>query len=413
MTNVSVKVKRKTSAIPGKRMPLFLQIIYNRVVKRVVLDLKLTEQEWIETTQTILIPPDAGNERIKALMLIKEALERNLAEMEEIVQHLKDTKECSAERIVHDFRNRKCYTLWLEYIQLVIEKKRGQRSGTTIRNYQNTHKTFRDFLQGEDIPIKDVDEDLIISFEKYLTDRKLSKNTIAFHCRNLKAVWNFAVREQVIEQRPSPFRNINTKIDKTEKRAITEKYLHKLEALNLENAPGLSLARDLFLFSFFVRGMAFVDLAHLTLANIHGNKLIYVRRKTGQVLKVELLPVMLKIIRKYHQPGQPYLFPVLKNADASWKEYDSALRLQNKRLNILGNQIGTHLSTYVARHSWASIAKLKGVTEEVISDCMGHTSVNTTRIYIASLDNSKLDRANRKVIVGNGHAESYFEKRML
>ena len=89
MTNVSVKVKRKTSAIPGKRMPLFLQIIYNRVVKRIVLDLKLTEQEWIETTQTILIPPDAGNERIGALMLIKETLERNLAEMEEIVQHLK------------------------------------------------------------------------------------------------------------------------------------------------------------------------------------------------------------------------------------------------------------------------------------------------------------------------------------
>lgn len=253
MTNVSVKVKRKTSAIPGKRMPLFLQIIYNRVVKRVVLDLKLTEQEWIETTQTILIPPNAGNERIGALMLIKEALERNLAEMEEIVQHLKDTKECSAERIVHDFRNHKRYTLWLEYIQLVIEKKRGQRSGTTIRNYQNTHKTFRNFLQGEDIPVKDVDEDLIISFEKYLTDRKLSKNTIAFHCRNLKAVWNFAVREQVVEQRPSPFRNINTKIDKTEKRAITEKYIHKLEALNLENALGLRLARDLFLFSFFVR----------------------------------------------------------------------------------------------------------------------------------------------------------------
>ena len=161
MTNVSVKVKRKTSAIPGKRMPLFLQIIYNRVVKRVVLDLKLTEQEWIETTQTILIPPDAGNERIGALMLIKETLERNLAEMEEIVQHLKDTKECSVERIVHDFRNHKRYTLWLEYIQLVIEKKRGQRSGTTIRNYQNTHKTFRNFLQGEDIPIKDVNEDLI------------------------------------------------------------------------------------------------------------------------------------------------------------------------------------------------------------------------------------------------------------
>ena len=79
------------------------------------------------------------------------------------------------------------------------------------------------------------------------------------------------------------------------------------------------------------------------------------RRKTGQVLKVELLPVMLKIIRKYHQPGQPYLFPVLKNADASWKEYDSALRLQNKRLNILGNQIGTRYFSVIARFSVLSI----------------------------------------------------------
>lgn len=137
------------------------------------------------------------------------------------------------------------------------------------------------------------------------------------------------------------------------------------------------------------------------------------RRKTGQVLKVELLPVMLKIIRKLSPTRTTLSFPGAKKCRCLLEGIRRALRLQNKRLNILGNQIGTHLSTYVARHSWASIAKLKGVTEEVISDCMGHTSVNTTRIYIASLDNSKLDRANRKVIVGNGHAESYFEKRML
>ena len=117
---------------------------------------------------------------------------------------------------------------------------------------------------------------------------------------------------------------------------------------------------------------------------------------------------MQAIIRKYQCPGQYYLFPILKNKDASWKEYDSALRLQNKRLNILGKQTGVHLSTHVARHSWASIAKAKRISNEVISDSMGHTSMATTQIYIATLDNSIVDKANRIVVMGEKYSKSSY-----
>ena len=413
MVNVSVKVKRKTSVTAGKKMPLFLQVICNRKVKRIVLALKVTEDEWQQDIGTVAIPSHAGNKRVEELLDIRETLEQDLKEMDRVIDFLNEKDDCTAERIIKGFQLSKRCTLWLEYIQLVIEKKKEMRAETTIRNYQSSYKAFYEFCNGEDMPVRDIDEDVIMNFEKYLQMKGISKNTIAFYCRNLKAVWNTAVREHIVEHRPSPFRNINTRIEKTEKRAIKEKYIHKLKELNIENSPGLSLARDLFLFCFFVRGMTFVDLAYLTPANIHGNQLIYVRKKTGQVLKVELLPVMLKIIRKYHVPGQYYLFPILKNKDASWKEYDSALRLQNKRLKIIGDQIGTHLSTYVARHSWASIAKQKGISEEIISDCMGHTSMDTTRIYIASLDNSKLDRANRIVITRKEHIKSHYKNKVI
>lgn len=412
MTNVSVKVKRKPSLIKGKQMPLFLQVICNREVKRIVLDLKLSSDEWLQDNETVVIPAATNTHRITELLQIRQSLEHKLEDINKVVQFLVDKQECTAERIVNGFLQYKRYTCWLAYIQLVIEEKQqANRSEATLRNYRSTYNAFRDFLGNEDIPVSEVDENMIRRFEQFLLNKKNKPNTIAFHCRNLKSVWNRAVRDHVIDQQPSPFRNISTGIGKTEKRTLSEKSFKKLENLKVEDKR-LTLALDIFLFCFYARGMAFVDLAHLTEANIRGNYIIYVRRKTGQQLKIELLPMMLAILKKYHKPGRHYLFPVLNNINASFREYDSALRLQNKRLTKLGKLIGCHLSTYVARHTWASFAKQRGIDEDTISEGMGHTSIGTTRIYIATLDNSKIDKANRIVIFGkqykkmNGYRET-------
>lgn len=398
--SVSVKVRRRTSVVKGKRTALFLQVIYDRIMKRAVLEMEVSEDEWQEDTESIIIPPKTDNRRIAELMLARETLCRNLQDMNTVISQLIGKKECSSEKIVEDFSHYNRDVMWLEYVLAVIEKKKACRSDATVRNYQSTYKTFHKFCGGKDIPIKEVDENLILAFESYLIEKGASQNTAALHCRNLKHIWNFALKENVVAPCPDPFRNVCTHIGKTEKRAIKEKYIHKLEDLNEENAPGLDLARDLFLICYYFCGMAFIDLAHLTPANIRGRYLVYRRKKTGQEIKIKLLPLMLKIIQKYRQPGQYYLFPILTNPDASWKEYDSALRLQNKRLKVIGAQIGVHLSTYVARHSWASIAKEKGVSEDVISECMGHTSLHTTRIYIAQLSNTRQDDANKTVVMG-------------
>ena len=155
----------------------------------------------------------------------------------------------------------------------------------------------------------------------------------------------------------------------------------------------------MFLFSYYTRGMSFVDLAHLKKKDIQGGVLTYVRRKTGKVLHIELLPEMIMIIRRYASEvkDSPYLFPLLAKDGAG---YESALRLQNKRLKRVAKILGLNvkLTTHVARHSWATIARDKGVDIETICEALGHSSILVTRIYLAELNSSIINEANRIVL---------------
>lgn len=409
----SVKLKRKSSVVPGKRMPLYFQLISHRVIKRVVLNLRLSEDEWEPESATIRLPPEAASKRIAYLLAAREEVEQHYKLLSDIIGTLEEKDQLTVEHIVAAYRMRTQAVGWLDYMQKVIDRKKLCRSESTVSNYKSTLSAFSNFLAGRTLTVDGVDEALLKEFEACLLDHHLSMNTISFYFRILRAVWNLAVADGLIAQQPSPFREVCTRIEKTCKRAIDEEAIKKLKGLSLDDASGLSLARDLFLFCYYARGMTFIDLVYLTAGNIKGKKLIYVRRKTGQKLEIELLPVMVELLHKYRRKGQKYLFPVLMADASTFKNYTSALRLYNKRLKKLGKQIGCYLSSYVARHSWASIAYRRGIDEEIISESMGHTSVKTTRIYIASLDNGTIDRANRAVIMGKQHQRNIYKNWML
>ena len=392
-------------------MPLYLQIICNRQVKRIVLDYRLAPEEWIVEKETVAIPPGISKRRAEYLLQVHGELERKKQEVQEAIARLEAREELSAAGIVGQYEALYRPVYWLDYMQRIITEKKNERTGATLRNYQSAFRVFRQFLGQTKLPAKAIDKGVVKQFEQYLFARHLSANTVSFYCRILRMVWYRAVADGVIEPQPSPFRAVCTRVEKTRKRAVDEGVIRRLTGLQVEKA-GLALARDMFLFCYYARGMAFIDLAYLTENNIQGNTLIYVRKKTGQVLKVGLLPVMKQLIAKYRRAQQPFLFPILAKDKSSFQDYDSALRLQNKRLGKLGKLIGCPLSTYVARHTWASVAKMKGIADDVISESMGHTSLKTTRIYIASLDHSRLDKANRIVIFGKPHARSVFEERI-
>ena len=409
----SVKLKRKKSVVAGKRMSLYFQVISHREIKRIVLDLRLSENEWEPETASIRLPPEAESKRINYLLSAREKIEQHYKLLSSIINTLEEKDQLAVGDIISAYRMQTQTVGWLDYMQEVIDRKRISRSESTVSNYRSTLSAFSNFLAGKALTVDGVDGVLLKEFETYLLTRHLSMNTVSFYFRILRSVWNLAVADGLIAQQPSPFHDVCTRIEKTCKRAIDEEAIKKLKSLSLDDSSGLSLTRDLFLFCFYARGMTFIDLAYLTSENIKGKKLVYVRRKTGQRLEIELLPVMIELLHKYRHKGQKYLFPVLKSDASTFRDYTSALRLYNKRLKKLGKKIGCYLSSYVARHSWASIAYQRGIDEEVISKGMGHRSVQTTRIYIASLDSRTIDRANRVVVMGKQHQRSIYKSRKL
>ena len=218
--------------------------------------------------------------------------------------------------------------------------------------------------------------------------------------RILKAVYNRAVEDGLAEQR-YPFKFVYTGVEKTIKRAISLNEIRHIKGLDLSLKPNLDFARDMFLFSFYTRGMSFIDMAHLRKKDLQNGILSYRRRKTGQQLFVKWEKCMQEIVDKYPVNETEYLLPVITEPNKDNRtQYSNGLHRVNNLLKQIGVQLGLHmpLTMYVARHSWASIAKSRNVPIAVISEGMGHDSENTTQIYLASLDTSIVDKANKKIL---------------
>ena len=198
--------------------------------------------------------------------------------------------------------------------------------------------------------------------------------------------------------------NVYTGIDKTRKRAVDEKLIATLFKLELAKNSSLELARDIFIFSFCTRGMAFVDIAYLKKSNIQDGMIHYARHKTGQLLSIKIEPNIADIINRYrlNKNDSPYVFPIIKSTApaVAYDEYRKGINLYNRQLKELSKMLSldSPLSSYTARHSWATAARKHNAPISVISAGLGHTSEKTTQIYLTSLDNNEIDSINQGII---------------
>ncbi len=275
----------------------------------------------------------------------------------------------------------------------------------TARNYERALRSFDTFLKGKDIPLQKVTEKLIEQYNAYLIGRGIVRNSISFYMRILRAVYNKAVWQRLVIDM-HPFEGVYTGIDKTRKRAVTESLIVQLSRLELSHQPRLAFARDLFIFSYCMRGMAFVDIAYLQSANIQGDSIDYTRRKTGQLLSVRIEKTAWRIINQYSSEKRKYIFPIIVSEEPqqAYREYQMALNNYNRTLKQLATLLPSPcvLTSYTARHSWATAARKHNIPISVISAGLGHTSEQTTQIYLASLENAVIDDANRMIIAGLG-----------
>lgn len=273
----------------------------------------------------------------------------------------------------------------------------------TARNYQSTMNSFSTFLCGKDITFSSCNEELVQRYDTWLQTSGISRNTSSFYMRILRSVYNKAVRLCLVRQ-TYPFTNVYTSVAHTRKRAVNEQTIIQLKKLELSYSPALSLARDIFIFSYVTRGMSFIDIAFLRKENIVNNTITYSRHKTGQILAVHIEPCIEKILNIYlsHQHSTPYIFPLISsiNPNKAYTQYQTALGYYNRLLKKLGKLIDMKvpLTSYTPRHTWATTARNHNIPISVISAGMGHTSEKTTQIYLASLENSIVDQANHKIL---------------
>lgn len=270
----------------------------------------------------------------------------------------------------------------------------------TSETYQTALNRFNEFTGGREVAFSEMGVSLIDDLEEYLLSRRLCRNTTSFYMRILRAVYNRGVDKGWTRQR-NPFRHVYTGVDRTRKRAVTLAVIRRLKALDLSEEPKLAKARDLFLFSFYTRGMSFIDMAYLRRSDLQGQVLCYTRRKTGQTLCIRWEPGMQEIVDRYPVNPNGFLLPILDEAHKDLRrQYKNEIFQTNQSLARLSQmlRLPTPLTTYVARHSWASIAYSRNVPLPLICEGMGHESERTTRIYLASLSSTGVDRANRRIL---------------
>lgn len=397
----TIKVKFRPSSVGSKEGVVFYQVIHARIVRQITTSYKLFPCEWDNQACTVSFF-HCSCSRYDYLLSLKKHIEEDTSRLQRIVFRFERCgKHYTSDNIVEAYLSKgENGSFWAFAHDLVQQLKRVGRE-RTAETYITTLNSFTRFCgKRGDLSLDEVDTNLMIEYESYLKSTGLSQNTTSFYMRNLRAVYNRAVDKELTIQR-NPFKHVYTGIDKTVKRAVSIKIIREIRDLDLSLYPSMDYARDMFMFSFYTRGMSFIDMAYLKKKDLQGGILSYRRQKTHQQLFIKWEKPMQEIVDKYDTADTPYLLPIIKNSHADTRrQYRNAAHLINDKLKKIGYSLGSPviLTTYVARHAWASIAKSKNISVAVISEAMGHDSENTTRIYLASLDTSVVDKANRLII---------------
>lgn len=398
---VRIRIKLRLSKVPGKAGTIYYQVSHKKEVKHITTNIRLLPEEWDGELGRVRRTVFSEEFRLSA---VQRQLDYEFGQLRQLVESFElSGKAFRTLDIVTRFLSYRSNLFVLAYGDSIMKRLIVKGRLGSARNLRCTLSSFSAFLGGIDIPFSLLNELLVGEYADWLSLRGLTLNSSSFYMRNLRSVYNKAVRDEGVSQ-TFPFRHVYTGIDKTAKRSVSEETVIRLKELDLSENPGLCLARDLFLFSYCTRGMSFVDIAYLRQKNIRNGYIYYTRRKTGQRLSVRIEPAVQEIINRYHLPASstPYLFPILRSEDEkiSYTQYQTGLRYYNKQLKKLAFLLEENLTltSYTSRHTWASTARKHNVPIAVISDGMGHTSERTTLIYLSSIDTSVIDRANEELV---------------
>lgn len=328
-----------------------------------------------------------------------------------IVDMTADRKEYTPQSLVQTIENKvQSRTVREMYDKIMDElRKAGQLGNLSI--YKYSRDSLLKFTRNKlDIPFADMDSAWLKKYEDWLRGRGCKDTTISLLFRTLRSVFNKAIEQGATKRDNYPFNKFKLSYYdlSTRKRAINKEYIHEIRDLDLSNEQFyIRLARDLFLFSYFGAGINFTDIALLQFSNLKDERIHYVRKKTGKPISFPLSEVANEIMKKYANPfydNDDYIFPILdirihKTEQQKRNRIHKCLGHINKCLKVIGGMVGVpELTTYYARHTYATVLKRSGVNIAIISESLGHSDLSTTQIYLDSFENSQIDEAMKHLL---------------
>lgn len=399
----SVKIKFKASVSDQGSGTLYYQIIHQRRTRIFSSGLKLRNTEWNPIQMQVVVSAGIPDKRRELLTEIQQTLRQDTDNLMAIIERLKYGYETfSADNVIEMFHRPGETEFFFPFMLRLIKDLQTSGALRTAQTHQSALHSFATFRQDKDLNLSEIDTLLVSGYETWLKRRGVTLNTVSFYMRILRSAYNKAVEQGLTKQR-HPFRNVYTGVEKTVKRAVGIEVIRRLRDCDLSSKPRLAYARDLFLLSFYLRGISFVDLAFLRKQDLSEGVLNYRRRKTWQRMRIKWMPCMEEIASRYATAatGSPYLLPILdpQSPLPEHKQYHKALQQENYALRRISELLHIEsLTTYVARHTWANTARRKNIPLAVICQGMGHESERTTRIYLSSLENEVVDCANDLII---------------
>lgn len=405
MTNATFSVIcYKSKTLANGESPLMIRICKDGRKTYRSLGISINPKHWNFTKNTPKTSCPNREQIVKIILEKQSELQRRILELNS------EQRDYTASSLLNaDSRRITLKTVDEFYLELIDEYTRTERCGNRLI-YRGSYNSLKTFNKGKlDIPFSHIDVEWLNKYEKWLRAKGNKETTISLLFRTLRSAYNKAIQAKCARKSDYPFDNykINKFDTTTQKRAIAKSEILEIKDCTppAVNSQYMELSRDIFMFSYLCGGINFTDIANLTEENIVKGRLHYIRQKTKKPISIGLCEYVNTILSKYKDNDSGYLFPILdkaihKSAQQKQNRIHKILVKVNANLKYLAQQLGieANLTTYVARHSFASVLKKAGTNIAIISEALGHSDLATTQIYLDSFDNEQVDNALKSLL---------------
>lgn len=399
----SIKIILRNKANKEGQYPVVLKIIKDRQIKVITLGISCLKKDWDEANVKFKKSQNNFMQRNRALLKKKEEA------LKIIDDFILDGIDFTLNQFEAKFRGRKSSKITVSefWIEKVSDLNKAGRTGNA-RAYKDVYNSFFKFHTNKNLVFREITPTLLDKYETYLRSNNNTDGGIGVKMRELRALFNDAIKKGVVDEKYYPFKiyKVSKLKGKGIKKALTRDEMKLMEALNTDENPHLIDAKNYMLFSYYMGGMNFVDVMKLKWENIQGDRVLYIRSKTKGRFSVKMLAPVKKLIAYYKAQNRvtDYVFPILLRDNLTPMQIENrkhkTLSKFNQQLKEIAKVQGVkqNVTSYVIRHSFATNLKFAGISADLIGESMGHHDVSVTKAYLKEFDDEVIDNAMNKLL---------------